>query len=266
MNYHGFLNKMALYPNNPVRYYLNTENDVFFLNDLLGFRIKLTYKNKIKCFCRKIVESVYRMNFCQKCFFTLPQASDAILKPELSRAHLGIEERDLEFEKAYQLQPHTVYLALSGGLKVGVTRTSQQITRWIDQGASAALPLLTLENRYQAGIWEVELKKYYSDKTSWRNMLMWKDPDLDLHEIKEKLKKTYSNQIKDFSADDTIYRFEYPKISIPENISTINLEKTQSLGGILTAIRGQYIIFDNSQALNIRTYEGRHIELEVTKK
>lgn len=257
---------MTVFQDSPVRYYLNTEKDVFFLNDLLEYHIKIIYTHKIKCFCGKIVESVYRMNFCQTCFFTLPQASDAILKPELSKAHLGLEERDLEFEKAYQLQPHTVYLAISGGLKVGVTRTSQQITRWIDQGASAALPLLSLANRYEAGMWEVELKKHYSDKTSWRNMLIWKDLDIDLTEIKETLKKKYSNQIQDFSADDTIYRFEYPKISIPEKISTINLEKTQSLEGILTAIRGQYIILDNSRALNIRTYEGRHIELEVNKK
>ncbi|MFN3952431.1 MAG: DUF2797 domain-containing protein [Thermaurantimonas sp.] len=257
---------MTVFQDNPVRYYLNTEKDVFFLNDLLGYYLKITYKHRIKCFCGKIVESVYRMNFCQTCFFTLPQASDAILKPELSRAHLGIEERDLEFEKAYQLQPHTVYLAISGGLKVGVTRTSQQGTRWIDQGAAVALPLLSLSNRYEAGMWEMELKKHFSDKTSWRNMLMWKDPDIDLTEIKETLKKAYPNQIHDFSADNTMYRFEYPKISIPENITTLNLEKTDSIKGILTGIRGQYIILDNSKALNIRTYEGRFIEFKIIKK
>lgn len=257
---------MAVFQSNPVRYYFNTENDVFFLNDLLGYRINLTYKHKIKCFCGKIVDSVYRMNFCQSCFFSLPQASDAILKPELSRAHLGIEERDLEFEKAYQLQPHTVYLAISGGLKVGVTRTSQQITRWIDQGASAAIPLLTLPNRYEAGMWEIELKKHFSDKTSWRSMLTWKDPDYNLLEIKEKLKKKYIDKINDFSDDNTRYTFEYPKISIPESITSINIEKSQTIGGTLTAIRGQYIIIDNSKVLNIRTFEGRHIELEFYRK
>ena len=41
------------------------------------------------------------------------------LKPELSTAHLGIEERDLEIEKEIQLQPHIVYLAYTGDVKVG---------------------------------------------------------------------------------------------------------------------------------------------------
>ncbi|GCD77061.1 hypothetical protein JCM31826_05430 [Thermaurantimonas aggregans] len=263
MHYTGYLNKMAVYQHNPVRYYLNTENDLFFLNDLLGKKIKISYLHKIKCFCGKIVDSVYRMNFCQSCFFTLPQASDAILKPELSKAHLGIEERDLEFEKAYQLQPHTVYLAISGGLKVGVTRTSQQITRWIDQGAVAALPLLLVENRYQAGMWEVELKKKFSDKTAWREMLTWKDPDIDLLSIKEEVKQMYPDRIQEFSSDDTIYRFEYPKIAVPEKITSVNIEKNTSLEGELTALRGQYIVLNNSTALNIRTYEGRMVDIVI---
>ena len=60
------------------------------------------------------------------------------MRPELSKAHLGQEDRDLEYEKKIQLQPHWVYLALSSHLKVGVTRKSQIPTRWIDQGAHQA--------------------------------------------------------------------------------------------------------------------------------
>jgi hypothetical protein len=46
------------------------------------------------------------------------------MKPELSTAHLGIQDRDLGEEKV-QLQPHIVYLALSSEVKVGVTRKTQ---------------------------------------------------------------------------------------------------------------------------------------------
>lgn len=263
MHYRGYLNKMSVYQDDPIKYYLNIEYDLFFLNELLGRRVKLTYQHKIKCFCGKIVESVYRMNFCQSCFFTLPQASDAILKPELSRAHLGIEERDLEFEKAYQLQPHTVYLAISGGLKVGVTRTSQQMTRWIDQGAVAALPILTVENRYEAGLWEVELKKHYSDKTAWREMLTWNDPEIDLIAEKEKLKNLYNDRAHEFSMDSTIYRFHYPQLQIPEKVTSVNIEKEGIVEGTLTALRGQYIILNNKIALNIRSYEGRLVDIDI---
>ena len=41
------------------------------------------------------------------------------MKPELSKAHLDIEDRDLEYEKQVQLQPHIVYLANSSHLKLG---------------------------------------------------------------------------------------------------------------------------------------------------
>lgn len=99
-----------------------------------------------------------------KMFFESPYASDTILKPELSTAHLGVEERDLEVEKEIQLQPHIVYLAYTGDVKVGVTRESQIPTRWIDQGATFALPIAKTNNRYEAGMIEVELKTIFPTK------------------------------------------------------------------------------------------------------
>jgi hypothetical protein len=42
------------------------------------------------------------------------------MKPELSTAHLGIQDRDLAYEEKVQLQPHII--ALSSEVKVGVTR------------------------------------------------------------------------------------------------------------------------------------------------
>jgi hypothetical protein len=77
------------------------------------------------------------------------------MKPELSTAHLGIEDRDLVYEQKVQLQPHIVYLALSSEVE-GVTRT-QVPTRWIDQ-ANEAIAIVEVPNRYLAGITEVALK------------------------------------------------------------------------------------------------------------
>ena len=93
------------------------------------------------------------------------------MKPELSKAHLGIADRDLEYEAKVQLQPHIVYLALSSEVKVGVTRKTQVPTRWIDQGAVQAIPIVEVPNRYLAGITEVALKNYYADKTNWQKCL-----------------------------------------------------------------------------------------------
>ena len=49
--------------------------------------------------------------------------------------HLNIEERDLEWEKKFQLSTHYVYLVNSSGIKVGITRKSQGVVRWMDQGS-----------------------------------------------------------------------------------------------------------------------------------
>ena len=81
------------------------------------------------------------------------------------------EDRDLEYEKKVQLQPHIVYLANSSNVKVGVTRKSQVPTRWIDQGAHEAIEIVEVPNRYLAGITEIALKDYVADKTNWRKML-----------------------------------------------------------------------------------------------
>jgi len=95
---------------------------------------------------------------------------------------LDKEDRDLEFEKKMQLQPHIVYLANSSSIKVGVTRKSQVPTRWIDQGAHEAIEIVEVPNRYLAGITEVALKEFVSDKTSWRKMLQNNIEDVDLLE------------------------------------------------------------------------------------
>ena len=62
-----------------------------------------------------------------------PQNSECIIRPELCRAHLG-EGRNPDWEKEHHLQPHIVYLAQTDVIKVGVTRSTQVPTRWIDQG------------------------------------------------------------------------------------------------------------------------------------
>ena len=115
--------------------------------------------------------NVLTNRFCQSCFYETPAAGDWIMRPELSKAHLGEADRDLDYEKEMQLQPHIVYLALSSHLKVGVTRKKQLPTRWIDQGADQAMSLLEVPNRYLAGVGEVALKDHFSDKTNWRKML-----------------------------------------------------------------------------------------------
>ena len=148
--------------------------------------------------------------------FTL--ASQSIYKPELCTAHLGIEERDLEWESKFQIAPHLVYLANSSGLKVGITRGSQGTIRWMDQGASQAILLAEVPNRRFAGDIEVSLKKHVADITNWRQMLSFEPKPIDLAHLKEELKIHIHKDFKKYISDDnTITEIKYPVIKYPKN-------------------------------------------------
>ena len=85
------------------------------------------------------------------------------------------------------MQPHIVYLSLTSGIKVGVTRHTQVPTRWIDQGASQAIKLAETPNRYLAGMIEVSLKQHMDDKTNWQQMLKNLQPNIDLISERDKV-------------------------------------------------------------------------------
>lgn len=262
MRYTGPLSKMKTNLAETVGYYLEIGDDFVFMNELIGKELTLRYSGQITCHCGDLVTGVFRMNFCKNCFFTKPEAGDAILRPEESKAHLGEEDRDLEWEKKYQLQPHLVYLANSAGLKVGVTREQQRPTRWMDQGATAAIVLAQTENRYQAGAIEVALKEHMSDKTPWQKMVKGEDPEIDLLAEKENASKLVPEEFKSFiSSDNSITEITYPIQEYPIKAKSVNLEKVEEIQGKLVGIRGQYLLFSSGAVMNVRSHEGRHVEL-----
>ncbi|MBW8362596.1 MAG: DUF2797 domain-containing protein [Kaistella sp.] len=263
MQFSGQILKMATQNAKPIQYFLNLSDDLINMNQLLGKNIKIKHTGYECVNCGKD-EKVYRMGFCKKCFFESPYASDTIIRPELSTAHLGIGERDLEVEKSIQLQPHIVYLAYTGDVKVGVTRDTQIPTRWIDQGATFALPIAITENRYEAGMIEVAMKEHLADKTNWRKMLEDDfEDDLDLADFREKVKNYFPENFKNFYTEDhTMVRLDYP-YEAPEKITSFTLDKMPEFEGVLNGIKGQYLSFDGGSFLNVRAHEGYVIELTV---
>ena len=171
----------------------------------------------------------------------------------------------MDWSEKHCLQDHFVYLAVSSGLKVGVTRSSQIPTRWIDQGAWRAIKLAKTPNRYIAGNIEVELKKHMQDKTNWRNMLTDKfDRDIDLIITKDKTAGLMPPEMQDYiTLDDEIYEFEYPVLYFPGKVNSINLDKISRFSGKLIGIKGQYLIFEDGYVINIRKYGGYKLSLFV---
>lgn len=263
MQFQGQILKMSSYNDKPVQYYLNLSGDLIHMNDLIGKSLSVKHTG-FQCVQCEQDRPIYRMGFCKNCFFESPYASDTIIRPELSTAHLGIGERDLEVEMKIQLQPHTVYLAYTGDVKVGVTRNSQIPTRWIDQGATFALPIARTENRYEAGMIEVALKEHLSDKTNWRKMLQDEfEDDMNLADFQEKIKEYFPQDFqKYYSEGEEMWRFDYP-FSKPDKIVSFSLDKTPEFTGKLLGIKGQYLSFEGGRFFNVRGHEGYVISLEI---
>lgn len=263
MQYQGVLQKMQTDLQETIQYYLVFDNDVLNVNQLLGKKLSISF-HKYQCMnCAKDKE-IYRQGFCKSCFYEAPQAGEWIMHPEKSTAHLGIADRNLEYEQRVQLQPHIVYLALSSAVKVGVTRKTQVPTRWIDQGAVQALPIIETPNRYLAGIAEVALKDHVADKTNWRAMLKNEVAVADLKQVRTDLKQYLPEEVKAYVLEEAdVLNLNFPVDQYPLKIKSLNLSKTPDYTGVLKGVKGQYLIFEDNTVFNVRNNEGIVVNLEV---
>jgi hypothetical protein len=263
MQYEGVLQKMQTEMGTPIQYYLVFENDFLNMNQILDKHLQIDFI-KFQCLNCGRDRPIYRQGFCKTCFYEIPSAGDWIMRPELSTAHLDKEDRDLEYEKKVQLQPHIVYLANSSNIKVGVTRKSQIPTRWIDQGAHEAIEIVEVPNRYLAGITEVALKDHISDKTNWRKMLTNNVKDENLVEWRDRLREYIPEEASEYYIDtNQETHLQFPVLQYPEKVNSLNLNKKPSYKGILKGIKGQYLIFEDSTVFNIRGSEGYYVGLSM---
>ena len=265
MQLEGNLLKMRTELENPVKYYLNFNGDEVCMNDFLGKKLEFTYSKTINCTgCGTETVKSFAQGYCYKCLISRPETDICVLNPEKCQAHEGIS-RDMEYAEKHCLNDHFVYLAVSSHLKVGVTRFSQVPTRWIDQGAMRAIRLAQTPYRALAGDIEVELKQYFSDKTSWQKMLKGiTDNTINLEEAKQQAYEYLSEELATYVIeDDEITEIEYPVLEYPKSVKSLGFDKLPIIGGILTGIKGQYLIFDNQFVLNIRKHSGYKVKFSV---
>lgn len=263
MQYRGVLTKMQTEIGTPIQYYLVFESDFIHVNQLLNKMISIKFIG-YQCLACGENKKIYRQGYCYDDFYKQPQVGDWIMRPELSTAHLGIEDRDLVYEKKVQLQPHIVYLANSSNIKVGVTRKSQVPTRWIDQGAHEAIEIVEAPNRYLAGITEVALKDHVADKTNWRKMLKNEIEDVSLTTYRDRLKEFIPEEAQEyFIANNKETELDFPVLKYPEKLKSLNLEKTPAFSNVLKGVKGQYLIFEDDTVFNVRNSEGYVVEIAI---
>jgi hypothetical protein len=168
---------------------------------------------------------------------------------------------------------HFVYLANSSGLKVGITRHTQIPTRFIDQGAVEALPIIRVKTRYHSGLVEKLLSSELKDKTDWRKMLKGERVELSLEEMRDEVFENFSSDLDslenkyeglslEFLERESIIDIDYPVLKYPEKVTSMSFDKSAIIEGKLEGIKGQYLIFDKG-VINIRNHTGYKVKLEI---
>ena len=264
----GGLLKMRTQLDSPVRYQLPVGEHLVPLNPLLGSVLRLSFSGEIYDIHdgTKIKKS-YGQGYSYQNFMRLACCDSCIIRPHECHYHQGTC-REPQWGEEHCFKPHCVYLANTSGLKVGITRQTQIPTRWIDQGAAFALPILKVPDRKTAGVVEVEISRHVNDKTDWRKMLRGETGAVDLVQVREDLFSELADFLDDCGAEDVgddVIEITYPVREWPVKITPLSFEKTPVIEGKLVGIKGQYLILDTG-VLNIRKYQGYRVELTVESR
>lgn len=260
----GALEKMAVRLDAPVQYAFRLGEQEVPVNPLIGKTLRLEYLGAIHCtHCGRKTKKSFSQGYCYPCFTKLPQCDNCIVSPEKCHHELGTC-RDPAWGEQFCMTGHVVYLANSSGVKVGITRASQLPTRWLDQGATQALPILRVSTRQQSGLVEDLLRSQVADRTNWRALLKGDAAPVDLPAIREQLfdacveglqalQQRFGLQAIQPLADAEPVEIRYPVVNYPVKIVSFDLDKQPLVEGTLLGIKGQYLMFDTG-VINIRKY------------
>lgn len=265
----GTLRKMRVERNEPVSYFLPLGDFSVPLAPYMGNTLHLRYQGNIFCTaCGRKTSKSYNQGYCFVCFKKLAACDMCILKPETCHYNLGTC-REPAWGDSHCNVPHIVYLANSSGIKVGITRETQVPIRWMDQGASQALPIFRVATRFQSGLIETMLAQHIADKTNWQALIKGDSSPVDLASARDELlllcadeiaalQQRFPDQIK--SLQEVVQEFRYPVLQYPQKIKSFNLDQSPDVAGTLLGIKGQYLLFDTG-VINIRKFTAYQVEL-----
>ncbi len=268
----GQISKMKTSLQAPVAYQLPIGDQKIDMNALIGKNISLKYSNEIHCIhCGRKTKKSFSQGYCYPCMISLAQCDSCIMSPEKCHYAAGTC-REPEWGETHCMVDHIVYLSNASGLKVGITRATQVPTRWIDQGAIQALPILQVATRHLSGLAEVLFKQHTSDRTNWRKMLKNEVDEIDMIAERDRLLALVEAGLSALNADDAgavkqlpdakVVAIDYPVEQYPTKVASFNLDKNPEASGQLMGIKGQYLILDKG-VINLRKYTGYQLELHA---
>lgn len=234
------------------------------LDGLLGYRLRIHWDGEVFCLhCDRRGRKSYGGGYCFPCFRRLARCDLCVVSP--TRCHFGAGTcREPAWGEAFCMQPHRVYLANSSGLKVGLTRRGQEVTRWLDQGASQGLVVGEAATRQAAGFAEALLAKQVSDRTDWRALVRGDAEPLDLSAARDRLLEGAGAPppAVTWVRDAVPAAFTYP-VSRYGPVERLKLSPGHPIEGTLLGMKGQFLLLD-SGVFNVRQHNGYRVNLSWT--
>nr|NLU58878.1 DUF2797 domain-containing protein [Pseudomonas sp. BIGb0427] len=261
----GSISKMSARLDAPVVQYAFRlgEQEVPF-NPLIGKTLRLEYLGAIHCsHCGRKTKTSFSQGYCYPCMTKLAQCDVCIMAPEKCHYDQGTC-REPSWGEQFCMTDHVVYLANSSGIKVGITRATQLPTRWLDQGASQALPIVRVATRQQSGLVEDLFRSQVADAPTGAPCSRAMPRRSTCFAVRQQLFDSCTEGLTALQArfglqavqplnDGEVLEIRYPVEAYPSKIVSFNLDKNPVAEGTLLGIKGQYLIFDTG-VINIRKY------------
>lgn len=174
------------------------------------------------------------------------------------------------------MQPHSVYLAVSSGPKVGLTRRGRELRRWVDQGASSAIVIAHTPSRRAAGIVEAHCRRFVSDRTDWRKLVSGATQSVDLVDLARILRREIPElgalqaanvdpaelSASDWQTDTSLVTLRYPVAEFsPAERLVVDAEHAE-LRDNLQGVVGQFLLFSRG-AFNVAEHRGVGVVVEI---
>lgn len=252
-----------------VRYQLSLGPQTVDVNAAIGRRLRLSYGGAIQCLgCGQGTRRSFRQGYCYQCSISLARCDYCVLQP--TRCHYDRGTcREPQWAAGYCLIPHHVYLSNTSGLKVGLTRGHQALTRWIDQGAIQAVALWTAPSRRIAALLEQAITAVIRDSTDWRGMLRGQTVPRDLLADAPAARQALAQSGLNLAElgvtvidSPNVQTIAYPVKRYPTALHSLNLDHQAVVEGVLEGVKAQYLLLDCG-VLNVRKFAGYQIQWEI---
>ena len=194
---------------------------------------------------------------CYECFTTKASMDLCYVAP--ARCHFAAGTcREPAWGEAVCQQVHSVYLANSGGLKVGLTRHADGVPRWIEQGATAGVVIAKATSRRHAGLLEERIGAFVNDKSDWRRQVTGRTPDIDLEAERARIRAKVALPEGCIWETHAVHEILYPIVRPLRRVVRIKYPQDGLIRGRLTGIVGSFLLLDHG-AFHVGEHRGYHI-------